>query len=120
MPFSVRSACVKAVTLSGTSWSRSLRRVAVTTMSAGLVAESVLFAVAASAGRLSSAGAGLGWGGGGGGATNKATQEEGQGKRGITPPRGGRGFWKTASREGGGVGKRGSRRVDSGGGRILK
>src|SRR3546814_18976519 len=65
MPFSVRSACVKAVTLSGTSWSRSLRRGAVTTMSAGLVAESALFAVAASAGRLSSAGEALVWAGAG-------------------------------------------------------
>src|SRR3546814_14342153 len=77
MPFSVRSACVKAVTLSGTSWSRSLRRVAVTTMSAGLVAESVLFAVAASAGRLSSAGAAPVWAAAGAAAEDKAPQRGG-------------------------------------------
>src|SRR3546814_17496340 len=86
MPLSVRSACVKAVTLSGTSWSRSLRRVAVTTMSAGLVAESVLFAVAASAGRFSTAGVDTGWAAAGADPTGKSTHHDVTTKRLILPP----------------------------------
>src|SRR3546814_10480931 len=73
--------CSSDLTLSGTSWSRSLRRVAVTTMSAGLVAESVLFAVAASAGRLSSAGAALVWAAAGAAATINATNDDVQAKQ---------------------------------------
>ena len=59
MPFCVSSACEKAVTLSGTSWRRSLRRVAVTTTSSMPVGlgEFELFVAPVGAGLVSAAAA---------------------------------------------------------------